>query len=269
MFTGERGGSPAEGVVRTVAIVQARMGSSRLPGKVMLELGGHPVLEQVVSRLATCRRLDEVVVAVPAGSAQRPIHRLCRRLDMAVATGPENDVLERYRNAARNHDAEVVVRITADCPCLDARVVDLAVETFIASGADYASNTLQRTWPRGYDVEVFSRAALERAAASARLEHEREHVTPALWQHPERFRIQPVLAHPPCGNPDWRLCLDTPRDYAMLRLLWRGCADSHGHLPGARQVAAFLEANPWLTAINAKVRQQPVPPPAAAREAVG
>lgn len=252
--------------MKIVAVVQARMGSSRLPGKVLLSLGYHPVIEHVVTRLGGALRLDDLVVAIPAGSKDDPLEQACRELGVTVVRGPEDDVLERYRRAARAVAADVVVRVTADCPCLDAEVVDRVVSEYLSSGADYASNTLERTWPRGYDVEAFSGRLLEHVAAGNLQPYEREHVTPVIWQHPEQFRLHRVVSRPPCGHPDWRLCLDTAEDYAVLRLLWRGCADVRGRLPGAARVAAYLAKNPWLTGMNSSVRQQAVPDPAPARK---
>ncbi|RME27405.1 MAG: hypothetical protein D6806_04690 [Deltaproteobacteria bacterium] len=255
--------------MKVVAIVQARMGSSRLPGKVLLELGGKTVIEQVVSRLRRASSLDDVVVAIPIGRRDDPLEAECSRIGAETIRGPEDDVLARYILAARATGADIVVRITSDCPCTDPDIVDLVMHRAISTCCDYASNTLQRSWPRGYDVEVVRTDALERAAARAVHEHEKEHVTPAIWQNPHLYSIEQVTAIPQAGNPDWRLCLDTPLDYAMLKMLWKVCADGEGKLPGAKEVIACLQKNPWLVAMNSGVRQKSLPDPVVAMEAVG
>ena len=255
--------------MKVMAIVQARMGSSRLPGKVLCELGGRTVIEQVVSRLRAASLLDDVVVAIPEGGRDDALEAECRRMGVRTCRGPERDVLGRYLAAISATGADIVARITADCPCTDPAIVDMVVGRVLASGCDYASNTLHRTWPRGYDVEVFTADALERAAAGATRPHEREHVTPAIWHNPGKFSLQSVLCPAPRGDPGWRLCLDTPRDYAMLKLLWRLCADADGWLPRAEQVVAFLEQNPWLVAMNSGVRQKTLDALPMPMEAVG
>ena len=190
---------------RVVAIVQARLGSTRLPGKVMREVAGKPLIGHMLDRLARCERLDQVVVATP--DEDHELIAYVEERGVAIYRGAEHDVLSRYVGAAREQGAEVVVRLTADCPLIDPVLVDQVVEFFLTGSFDYASNTLERGFPRGMDVEVFSIEALERADAETSDPQEREHVTLYLYRHPDRFRT---------GHFELRLTVDTPADFALV-----------------------------------------------------
>jgi glutamate-1-semialdehyde 2,1-aminomutase len=173
--------------VRTVAIVQARMGSTRLPGKVMLTIRGVPMIELLLGRLARARKIDQIVLATSNDPSNQPLLEHVRRLGYAAYQGSETDVLDRYYQAAKAHKADVVVRVTGDCPLIDPKVVDSVIETFSAAGVDYTSNTNPPTYPDGLDTEVFSFSALEAAWSEAKSTHEREHVTPYI-RDSARFR---------------------------------------------------------------------------------
>ena len=173
--------------MKTVAIVQARMGSSRLPGKVMRRVGGRPMIDLVLARLSAARSIDGIVLATSTGAENDALATHVRGLGFAVCRGSEDDVLDRYYQAARTHAADVVVRITGDCPFVDPEVVDRIVADLRDSGADYASNVAPPTYPDGLDVEAFSFAALERAWREAADKRDREHVTPYLRES-GRFR---------------------------------------------------------------------------------
>ncbi len=167
-------------VVKVVAIVQARMGSTRLPHKVMRTICGKPMIELLLARLSHAKNVDQIVVAVPDSNANTVLVEHLRMLHVACLQGSEHDVLRRYVDAARWVDADVVVRITGDCPLIDPQLVDEAVQRFIFAEVDYFSNISPATYPDGLDIEVFSRAALEQAHLEARQTYDREHVTPFL-----------------------------------------------------------------------------------------
>ena len=167
--------------MRTVAVIQARMGSTRLPNKVLAELGGRPMLAQVVARVRRARTIDEVVVATTTTRHVDVIEDFCAREGIACFRGSEDDVLDRYYQAARAFNADVVVRITADCPLHDPEVIDAIVGHFDPARHDYVSNTIRRSYPDGLDTEVIAMAALERAWRGATWASEREHVTPYIW----------------------------------------------------------------------------------------
>jgi spore coat polysaccharide biosynthesis protein SpsF len=237
------------------------MGSTRLPGKVMLPLLGEPVLTRVMRRAARARTLDEVVVATTTLPDDDAIVALAAGEGWPVVRGSETDLLERYLVAARVHDAEVVVRITSDCPLIDPEVIDATVGAFRAAGVDYASNALEPpTYPRGLDVEVIARAALERAGRQDADPAWREHATPYIYRHPELFRLLRVPADDDHGDLRWTL--DTPEDYQLIGRIY----DALGRDDfGWREALAVVEANPSWPSINSGIVQKAVPPASAQR----
>lgn len=238
---------------RVVAVIQARMGSTRLPGKVLLPLGGRSLLAHVVERAARARGVDEVRVATSELPGDDAIVREAAACGAGVTRGSEQDVLARYAQAAQEADAAVVVRITSDCPLLAPELVERAVAQLAAERADYVSNTRKRSFPRGLDVEVLRREVLDAAAREAREPAEREHVTPFVWRRPERFRLADLVARADEQAPGVRLTVDEPADYAAV------CAVAQ-HLPpgdaSARTLARVLHSAPWLGSINAHVEQK-------------
>jgi glutamate-1-semialdehyde 2,1-aminomutase len=169
-----------EDMVNIVAIVQARVGSTRLPGKVLKPILGIPMIELLINRLKKSKLLDEIIVATSNEASNIPLVDIARRLGLGIYSGSEIDVLDRYYKAAKEFDADVVVRITGDCPLIDPEIVDLVISKFLASHPDYASNTLEPTFPDGLDVEVFSFNALAHAWTEASHSYDREHVTPYI-----------------------------------------------------------------------------------------
>jgi spore coat polysaccharide biosynthesis protein SpsF len=242
---------------RVVAVVQARMGSTRVPGKVLLPLAGTPVVEHVVGRLRRARRLHHVVVATSTASIDDELAAVLAARGIAVCRGSESDVLERYAQAAREARADVVVRITADCPLIDWVVLDELLVRYGAALArgerDYASNTLERTYPRGLDVEAFSRRALEQAAAEATAAADREHVTRFFYTNPRRFRLAGIRNGSDLSRHRWTL--DTAEDYALLAAVFERLGGG-GHEPTTAEVLALLRARPDLVALNAHVEQK-------------
>lgn len=197
-----------------LCVVQARTGSTRLPGKVLLDLGGRPVLALLLQRLQ--RGPYPVVVATSTAPGDDGVVRLAEALDVPTVRGPEADVLERFRVAADTWpDADPIIRITADCPFTDPDVVQRGAAVHARMGADYTSNTLARTFPDGLDVEFISRWALLVAAAEATRLDEREHVTPFIQRRPDRFRLAAFCSGEDLG--DVRLTLDTAADMEVLK----------------------------------------------------
>lgn len=166
--------------MKVVAIVQARMGSTRLPNKVMKPIGGVPMIELLLSRLSRAEEVDQIVVATSTDERNQPLIEHVRKLGYACEAGSENDVLDRFVQAAKRHEADIVVRITGDCPLVDSDLVDEAVQNFKDAGADYFSNISPPTYPDGLDIEVFTFEALERASCETEKLFDREHVTPYL-----------------------------------------------------------------------------------------
>jgi spore coat polysaccharide biosynthesis protein SpsF len=236
--------------MRVVAIVQARMGSSRLPGKVLADLCGETMLARVVARLSSSDLISEIVVATSRSPADTAIVTEATRLGIAAYCGSESDVLARYLGAARAHDAEVIVRVTADCPLLDPYVVDLVVDA-LRRDVDYASNTHVRTYPRGLDVEALHRDTLERIARLGVSPAAREHVTAFVMEEPGLFRTRQVRAER--DDSDLRWTVDTEDDLEMMRELYRYIDDD---LLPYRDVVRAVRAHPALVARNAHVAQK-------------
>lgn len=244
---------------RTVAIIQARMGSTRLPGKVLRSLGGQSVLAHVIRRVRACTLIDATVVATTTSPADDPVVAEARAHGAGVFRGSEEDVLSRYLGAADEADATRIVRVTSDCPLLDTEVLCRMVARFIERSSapaqlDYLSNSLGRsTFPRGLDVEVFTRSALSRADALAADAWDREHVTPYLYSHPEQFRLEGF--HQDVDQSKYRLTLDTGEDWALLSAIYEALGPG-GKAFSTQEVIDFLRTHPELVALNAKVVQK-------------
>jgi spore coat polysaccharide biosynthesis protein SpsF (cytidylyltransferase family) len=224
------------------AIIQARMTSSRLPGKVMADVAGEPLLKKMLDRIGRAEGLDEVVVATTGNDDDDPVAELCSNLNISVHRGDEHDVLERFFDAASSVEADTVVRLTADCPMIDPGVLDDAIETFESGKFDYVSNVVNRTYPDGLDVEVFSFTALQEARNKATLPFHREHVTPYL---------NGVRNDIPTGSFD-RGELVYPADFSHVR--WT--VDYPEDLERVRHFFSVLPANfTWLQALSLATRE--------------
>jgi len=213
---------------KVVTTIQARMGSTRLPGKVMFPLAGEHVLTHVVRRVKAAGTVDEAVVATSTTDADDIVARYAERSGATVTRGSETNVLDRMFEAATVADADVVVRITADCPLLDPSTLDAVVRRLVEAGSDYAANVLDRTFPRGLDVEAFTYESFERVHAEASTAAQREHVTPYYHQHDGRFDLVNVTSDAVFDEPwmrdrtDLRLTLDEADDYELLRAVYDG-----------------------------------------------
>lgn len=235
--------------MHVVAIIQARMSSTRLPGKVLMPLAGRPVLDHVVGRLRHCRRLNAIVVATSTDATDDPIEAWCREAGVACWRGSLHDVLDRYHQAAQAHQADAIVRITADCPALDPAIVDEVVEAFVAGGHDFCS--LAGEFPDGLDCSVFAASAIARAHREARLPSEREHVGPYIENHPEWFKLGALRKFTGLAHHRWTL--DEPRDYEFLQAVFTRLHRDDAPPFGAADVLALLEREPELAAINADI----------------
>lgn len=238
--------------MRVVAIIQARMGSTRLPGKVMEDIGGHTMLARVVERTKRAELLHEVVVATTVDLGDEVIVDECQRLAVPVYRGKENDVLDRYYQAASLHQGDTIVRITSDSPLIDPTVVDRVIGAFLAEAPDYASNVIERAYPLGLDTEVMTMSALTRAWQEARQAYERVHVTPYIYEHPELFRLLHVKGEADYSHYRWTV--DMPEDLAFVRAVYRRLGNDESI--GWEDVVDLLEKDPSLAKINRHVRQK-------------
>src|SRR5688572_2663211 len=242
--------------MKRVVIVQARMTSTRLPGKVLLDLGGRPALAQVLRRIRAMKEQDEIVVATTTLASDDPVVKLAEREGVRWFRGDEADVLSRFVGAARESRADLVVRITADCPLIDSVESDRVVFELRAnaSKADYASNILRRTYPRGLDTEAFWVDTLNRVHRLGSSANSREHVTWYIYrERPDLFMCHSVTDT--VDNSDLRWTLDTSEDLEIIRQIYQGLSLSESLRP-YRDILAYVRAHPELVAINAGVVQK-------------
>jgi spore coat polysaccharide biosynthesis protein SpsF len=242
--------------MRRVAILQARMTSERLPGKVLADLAGRPMIEQQLRRLQRCKRIDELVIATTTNADDDPLVKLAARLGVRPYRGSEHDVLSRYAGAAREASADLVVRLTSDCPLADPGEVDVVVAELEErrTSADYASNGLEPSLPRGLDAEALWRDVLERADRMAQSKPAREHVTWFVYSEcPDLFALHPVRR--PYDAADLRWTVDTRADLAMVRRLYEELDLAGRDVPLAK-IIAYVRANPEIAAMNAHIAQK-------------
>lgn len=241
---------------KVVVIIQARMTSTRLPGKVLLPILGRPMFSYQIERLRHCARASQIVVATTTNATDDPIVAFCADEDLACVRGPEHDVLARYVMAARAHAADVVVRITSDCPLLDADLVDMMIgEYFAADRPDYVSNMLQPTWPYGMAVEVFSAAALYEAGAESTDPVEQEHVTPFIYRRPQRYRLRSVTRKDDLSAQRWTV--DTAEDFELVRRIISALYPQNVAFR-MEDVRALLECHPDWMKINRHIHQKSI-----------
>jgi len=232
-----------------VAIIQARMGSTRLRGKSLAEIEGRPMLWHVAQRVKRAKLIDRVVVATSTGAADDAIEKMCEESDIKCYRGDEHDVLDRYYMAARGEKAAQIVRITADCPLIDPEVIDRVVSRFQQGDLDYASNAMVRSYPDGLDTEVFSFSALEKAWHEASRKSEREHVTPYLRS--EKFRTANVENKSTSLCQHYRWTVDEPEDLNFIRAVYKAMRGKECF--GMKDVLELIEKNPGLDKMNSEI----------------
>lgn len=231
-----------------LAILQARMSSSRLPGKVLKPIMGRPMLGRHIDRLRRCTTIDRVVVATSVESSDDPIAAFCAAEGIGCHRGPLHDVLARYEGAARDNDpVDHVIRLTGDCPLADPTIIDRVVSTHLSGEYDYTSNTIELKFPDGLDTEIMTREALRQAASEAAESYEREHVTPFIYRRPDRFRIGSVVNDANLGHMRWTV--DTEADFRLVEAIYRALLPRNETF-AYHDILDFLLANPDVAAIN-------------------
>ncbi len=233
-----------------IAIVQARMSSRRLKGKVLEDICGRPMLARIVERLSHSTLIDQIVVATSRDSSDEPIARWCAKEGVAIYRGELDDVLDRYYNASLTFGARTIVRITADCPLIDPEIVDTVVERFMDGMYDCAGT--DSSYPDGLDTEVFTMLTLRRAWQHACWSSEREHVTPYIWKHPDRFRLLRISAPRRLGYLRWTV--DEPRDLELVRKIYSSL-EGKKKIFLMEDVLRLLEQRPELLKINSGIRR--------------
>ncbi len=229
------------------------MGSTRLPAKVLADVHGRPMLARVIDRARLIEGIDDVVLAIPDLAEDDRLASAAAELDVSAVRGSADDVLSRYVDAAAASDADAVVRITADCPLLSPRVSSEVVAALTDGEVDYASNTLERTYPRGLDTEAMRVAVLREAEREAVRPADREHVTPFIWSRPDRFRLRSIRA--PVDRSAMRWTVDEPADLALVRTVYEELDTDAFEM---EDVLALLDRRPEIAALNAAVAQKPI-----------
>jgi spore coat polysaccharide biosynthesis protein SpsF len=238
---------------RTLAVIQARMGSTRLPGKVLADLAGAPALVRMVERLRFAKTLDDIVVATTNSPADAPLRAVAAEMGLDYYAGSERDVLGRYAEAAEHFAADPVVRLTADCPLIDPALVDECITRFrTPEGVPYDCVGLGGDFPDGLDTEVIAARALTQADREARLPSEREHVTPYLWKHPEMFRLWRVVFPAALAHRRWTV--DEARDLELVRAIYARLYRP-GQIFGWQAIEELLRREPELAALNAGIER--------------
>lgn len=242
--------------MKTVIIIQARMTSTRLPGKVLKTVMDKPLLEYQIERLKRIKAVDEIIVATTVNSTDEPIVDFCRKLNIAVYRGSEHDVLSRYYEAAVKHQADVVVRVTSDCPVIDSDLIEDIITYYNTSKKyDYVSNCQKRTYPRGMDTEVFSFKCLSEAFNQAEHLSEREHVTPYIYNHPDNYKLGDFKADQDYSR--YRLTVDTMEDYELIKNILEYLYPTNPNFK-LKDILYLLTQNPQWYLINAHVEQKKV-----------
>lgn len=241
--------------MNVVCIVQARVGSTRLPEKVLKKICGKTVLEHDIDRLKQIKSLDKIVIATTTLEADNKIEKLVKELGIDCFRGSSEDVLSRYYFAAKEHKADIVVRITSDCPLIDYEISDKIIEYYLNNleKYDYVSNTIDRTYPRGLDTEVFSFKSLEKSYNEAEKQYEREHVTPYIYQSTDKFRTSQYKNGTNYSNYRWTL--DTEEDFKLISIIYDNLYREN-KLFNFYDILKFIDKNPHIVKINEHIKQK-------------
>ncbi len=239
-----------------LVIIQARMGSTRLPGKVLMPLAGQPVLSHITKRLQASAMIDQIVVATSTLPADDVIKEWGDAVGIGVYRGSEPDVLARYYECAQTYPAEIICRVTGDCPLVDYRLIEAAIALLVDNGYDYITMD-NSIIPRGVHGEVFTADVLRKVYAKATEAYQREHVTYYIYEDNDADFNWTYLASESWLKRDYRLTLDTPEDYELLSNIFNNLYVPHRYLE-LKQVIDYLDANPQVATINCTVQQKPV-----------
>lgn len=243
--------------MRIVATIEARMTSSRLPGKVLRPVLGRPLLARMIERLRRVWQLDQVMVATTVNASDDPIAKLAAELGVGCFRGSEEDVLGRVLGAARAAGADLIVETTGDCPLIDPAVIDQVIATFRANDVDYCANVLKPSYPRGMDVQVFPTEILARVDRLTADPADREHVSLYIYEHPEQFRLLNVASGLRPADAEHRLTVDTPDDLELVRQIFERLYPENPTF-GLAEILDVLRADPVLATLNRHVTQKAV-----------
>lgn len=237
------------------AIIQARMGSARLPNKVLMDIESNPLLWHVINRLGFSKEIDEIILAIPDTKENDVLEQFAKQQKIKYFKGSENDVLSRYHQAAEKFACEVVVRVCADRVAIDPEITDLVIKKHLIGDADYTSNTLKPTFPAGQEVEVFNINVLQRAESEGTQPYQREHVTPYIYLHPEIFNLQNIEAEGGLRRPEIRLTVDTKEDFELVSQIYKHLYRSQ-NVFDTKAIINLLDKYPELKKINSNIKQK-------------
>jgi len=240
---------------KVVATIEARMTSTRLPGKVMLPAAGKPLLEHMIERLRRVPSLDEVVIATTTKATDDVLVTLAERLGVGSFRGSEDDVLSRVLGAAQAYKADAIVQLTGDCPAIDPNIVETCVQEYFSTGVDFVSNVLQPSYPWGMDTKVFSMRVLAEVAQLTQDPADREHVSLYIYEHPERYRLHNVTAPPELTWREMHIELDTQEDYELLKAIF-GSLYPQNPAFTLGDMIAFLKAHPEIAGLNEAIKRR-------------
>ena len=247
--------SPASRSPKIVCIVEARFKSTRLPGKVLMPILGEPMLGRMIERLRRARTVDEIVVATVEGADDNAVADYAQSLGVSVFRGSEDDVLDRVVRAAQSRSADLIVETTGDCPLIDPGVIDKVVGDFMMGGADFVSNILPHTTPRGMDVRVFRTSDLAQINETSTDPADHEHVSLHFWEHLDRYRCRNVESELPAAAATLRLTVDTPQDLELVRAIY---AELYHAKPDFNlvDILELMDQRPDLVELNRDVEQK-------------
>ena len=236
-----------------IAIIQARTGSNRLPGKIMMEIEGKTMLEYMIERVSKSKKLDKIIIATTNKKNDDVIVSLAKKLNIDYFRGSEDDVLDRYYNASKKFNADIVVRLCSDSPLLDGKIVDNILEEYLSGDYDYVGNLSPspRTFPDGLGVEVFSSELLNDAQLNAKKPSEREHVTFYMWMQPKKYKIHRVDYKNDSSK--YRFNLDYAEDYKFLKKIFENFYKNNRNFD-IESVITWLEKNPEIFKINSMIQ---------------
>lgn len=227
------------------ATIEARMTSSRLPGKVLMDFCNKPDLQHIIERLKRSKYIDEVVVATTVNSQDDAIIELCEKINCKYYRGSEDDVLLRVLKAAKSVNADYIVEITGDCPVIDWRHADQLIEMFFSGDYDYASNTIERSFPRGFDTQIFPVNVLEEVNTITKNPVDHEHVSIYIYTHPEKYKLINWKADEAMDHPEIEITLDTKEDYMFIKEIYERLYPSNNDFT-SQDVVNFVLENPNL-----------------------
>lgn len=242
---------------RVAATIEARMTSTRLPGKVLMTAHGRPMLELMVERVRRAPSIETVLVCTTVNATDDPVEEVCARLNIGCWRGSEEDVLVRVLDGATAHAIDTIVELTGDCPLIDPVLIEDVIALYRQSGADYCSNVLERSFPIGMDTQVFSTRVLADVARRTSDPIDHEHVSLYIYRHPEIYSLAGIRAPDALFDPNLRLTLDTPEDFALIDAVFSRLYNDNPTF-GLPQILALLAAEPSLRSLNGHIAQKKV-----------